>query len=238
MTIPVAVVGYISIEARLGANIDASVQGDLQLEHRCCIVVNKWVIGKSFCSGGLPGRVGLMPEKMSGQRRRMQVFFGKDAAELEPEMMPREGIDDRVLAGFARLAEANVTEGVGERTRVLFREPGDEGMSLVHVWFKSGYVLPFHSHSVDCLYYVIGGELHMGSHVLKKGDGFFIPANQGYGYEAGPEGVEVLEFRNATNFNLVFGVNDENRWQRIADTYRERATTWAEETVPPSDRSN
>ncbi len=177
-----------------------------------------------------------MAEKGSGQRRRMRVFFSRDAAELTPEMMPREGIDDSVLAGFARLAEANVTEGVGERARVLFREPGDEGMSLVHVWFKSGYVLPFHSHSVDCLYYVIGGELRLGSHTLKKGDGFFIPAGQGYGYEAGPAGVEVLEFRNATKFNLVFGVNDQRRWQRIADTYSERAGTWAEETVPPSDR--
>lgn len=177
-----------------------------------------------------------MADKVPGTRRRMRVFYAADATELEPDMMPREGIDDSVLAGFATLANANVTEGVGEQTRVLFREPGDRGMSLVYAWFKSGYVLPFHSHNVDCLYYVLGGELRMGSHVLGKGDGFFIPADQAYGYEAGPDGVEVLEFRNATKFNFVYGVNDESRWTRIADTFSRRGDTWASETVPPSDR--
>ena len=49
--------------------------------------------------------------------------------------------------------------------------------------------------------------------------------------------ADVLEFRNATRFNLVYGVNDETRWQRIADTYRDRAELWANEIVPPSDRS-
>jgi quercetin dioxygenase-like cupin family protein len=151
-------------------------------------------------------------------------------------MMPREGIDASVLAGLARLEAANVTEGLGEMTRVLFRESGDSGMSLVLAWFKSGYVLPFHSHSVDCLYYVVGGELHMGSHVLKKGDGFFVPADQAYGYEAGPDGVEVLEFRNATRFNLAFKGNKASRWDQIAQTFGERAAIWATETTPPSAR--
>lgn len=179
-----------------------------------------------------------MKQTAEHKRRRMSVFHAQDAQEVESEMMPREGLDESVLAGLAKLAAANATEGIGERTRVLFREPGDDGMSLILAWFKSGYVLPFHSHNVDCLYYVIGGELHMGSHVLKKGDGFFVPADQGYGYEAGPEGVEVLEFRNATHFNLAFRGNNEARWDRIAETFGERAGIWAEETVPPSDRGN
>ncbi len=169
-------------------------------------------------------------------RPRMAVFYGRDAEELGPEMMPREGVDEGVLSALGRLQEAGYVEGMGERNLVLFREPGEEGMSLVHVWFKSGYVLPFHSHDVDCLYYVIGGELRMGSHLLRKGDGFFIPAGHGYGYEAGPEGVEVLEFRNATRFNLRLGGNDETRWKRIVETCRERAQAWSGEVVPPSER--
>lgn len=169
-------------------------------------------------------------------RRRMHVFHAGEAQELGPEMMPREGVDDIALAAFARLNESEYREGLGERNRVLFSEPGEQGMSLVHVWFKSGYVLPFHSHNVDCLYYVLGGELRMGSHLLRKGDGFFIPAGHGYGYEAGPDGVEVLEFRNATRFNLRLGGNDEARWNRIVDTLCERTVIWVEETVPPSER--
>jgi hypothetical protein len=74
--------------------------------------------------------------------------------------------------------------------------------------------------------------------VIRKGDGFFVPAGKAYGYEAGPYGVEVLEFRNATRFNLLFGANDEARWQRIADTYTEREHIWAEETMPPSERGS
>lgn len=173
-----------------------------------------------------------------GERKRIHIFRAADAGEVTDEMMPREGIDEGVMAGLARLAEAGVTEGVGERTRVLFREPGEQGMSLLHAWFKGGYVLPFHSHSTDCLYYVLSGELRMGSHVLRKGDGMFIPGEQGYGYEAGPEGVEVLEFRNATHFNLFFRGNTPRRWEQIGEAYRENETAWRAETVPPSERGD
>ncbi len=168
--------------------------------------------------------------------RRMTVFYGRDAEALGPEMMPREGMDEGALAALASLAGSDYAEGVGEKNLVLFREPGTGGMSLVYVWFKSDYILPFHSHDVDCLYYVVGGELHMGSHVLRRGDGFFIPANHGYGYEAGPDGVEVLEFRNATRFNLQLRGNSTARWNEIVDTCRERALIWRGETVPPSRR--
>lgn len=176
--------------------------------------------------------------KPENPKPRMRVFYGADAEEIPDDMMPMEGIDDTVMNALTRLAESGVTEGVGERNRVLFRESGEQGMSLVHVWFKSGYVLPFHSHSTDCLYYVIAGELRMGSHVLRKGDGMFIPADRGYGYEAGPEGVELLEFRNATRFNFLFGANPPERWEKIGEVYQEREAIWREETVPPSDRNN
>lgn len=165
----------------------------------------------------------------------MIIFHGDDAAEVDDDMMPREGIDENVMMGMEKVAAVNFEEGVGDQIKLLFKEPGDQGMSLLHGWFKSGYILPFHSHSTDCLYYVTAGELHMGSHVLKKGDGMFIPAGHGYGYEAGPEGVEILEFRNATHFNLMFTKNPMARWEKIASTFTERADIWKQET-PPSDR--
>ena len=71
-------------------------------------------------------------------------------------------------------------------------------MSLVHAWFGPGYRLPRHTHSADCLYYVISGSAVLGNHTLRAGDGFFVPANAPYQYDAGPEGVEVLEIRGAT----------------------------------------
>ncbi len=169
-------------------------------------------------------------------RRRLTIFRAADAAEVPDDMMPREGIDDTVLSALGRLQEADVNVGAGEKAVVLFKEPGENGMSLIHLWFKSGYVLPFHSHDTDCLYYVTAGEIRMGSNVLRKGDGLFIPAGQAYGYEAGPDGVEVLEFRNATHFNLRFQPNANRRWEQMVSTYMERAPLWEEETVPPSER--
>lgn len=176
------------------------------------------------------------PEGKGGAGKRMVVFYAKDAKEPKPERMPREGIDDSVMSAFAKLAEMNFREGIGEKNLLLFSEPGDNGFSLLYAWFKSGYILPRHSHSADCLYYVLGGELRMGSHVLRKGDGMFIPSGHGYGYEAGPDGVEVLEFRNATRFNLLFHPNDRERWDRVVENFRDRAPIWMAETVPPSDR--
>jgi quercetin dioxygenase-like cupin family protein len=168
-------------------------------------------------------------------RKRLTLFYGRDGVPLGEDRMPMEGMTEAVLKGVAKFAEANIKEGLGERATVLFAEPGEEGMSLVHGWFKSGYMLPPHSHSTDCLYYVVAGELRMGKHVLKKGDGVFIPGGHGYGYEAGPEGVEVLEFRNATRFNIVLQGVAESRWEQMAANYTARSPDWETEK-PPSER--
>lgn len=102
--------------------------------------------------------------------------------------------------------EAEVREAVGEMARAiasgskttpLFGQGGPDGMSLVHAWFGPNFPLFRHSHPRygDCLYYVIAGEVILGSQRLGPGDGFFVPNEMPYKYKAGPEGVEVLEFR-------------------------------------------
>ena len=82
----------------------------------------------------------------------------------------------------------------------------------------------------------MAGELRSGSSHLHKGDGLFIPGGHAYGYEAGPDGVELLEFRNASRFNLKFVPGAEQRWDQMVQTYTNRASIWEEETVPPSER--
>jgi hypothetical protein len=44
-------------------------------------------------------------------------------------------------------------------------------------------------------YYVVAGQVVLGSRVLNPGDGFFVPNGMPYKYQAGPDGVEILEFR-------------------------------------------
>lgn len=167
-------------------------------------------------------------------RRGIEVFHGSGGTPLTEEQMPMEGLDDSVMSGFSKLLDAGAAEGEGEYVRCLFREPGDDGLSLCYAWFKSGFILPRHSHSADCLYYIVGGELNLGRQTLRKGDGFFVPADMKYSYQAGPEGVEVLEFRNASRFNILFKGNDDAHWNRMAEAFRENVPNWKNETVPPS----
>jgi len=165
--------------------------------------------------------------------KRMRIFRASEATSIQ-DHMPVVGVDDGVQSGLRLLAEAtgNYPVESGTRAVVLFCEPGEQGMSLSYVWFKSGYVLPRHSHDADCLYYVMGGELQLGTQILRKGDGFFIPANAGYTYEAGPGGVEVLEFRNATRFHFKFQGNDDAHWNRIASVLKANCPKWESEPPP------
>ena len=90
----------------------------------------------------------------------------------------------------------------GARLTVPFQQQGPGGFSLVTIEFAPGYMLPRHSHSSDCLYYIVEGGIVMGRRELGPGDGFFLPAEQPYAYHAGPEGVKLLEFRHETAFDM------------------------------------
>lgn len=175
-------------------------------------------------------------DPQAGARRGIEIFRAADGIPLSDTQMPMEGVDGSVMAGFTQLMDAGAGEAEGEYVRCLFREPADDGLSLCYAWFKSGFILPRHSHSSDCVYYVMGGELKLGKQTLRKGDGFFVPNGSAYSYQAGPDGVEVLEFRNAARFNILFKNNDDSHWGRMADAFRDNALTWKSEQLPPSDR--
>jgi quercetin dioxygenase-like cupin family protein len=116
--------------------------------------------------------------------------------------------------------------GGGQIVKVLFGDPDAGGISLLWSWFGPGYVLPRHSHSADCLYYVTRGELRMGATVLKEGDGFFQPSGRPYTYTAGQDGVEILEFRTSCPFDMRISESLPG-WERILDVVRTNATRWA-----------
>jgi quercetin dioxygenase-like cupin family protein len=111
---------------------------------------------------------------------------------------------------------------------VLFKGAGDDGFSLVQAWFGPHYVLPRHSHDGDCLYYVLSGSLKMGSQELQAGDGFFVPDGAPYGYEAGPDGVEVLEFRTRTSFGMKIPGGQLERLRMMAAMADTHGKRWVE----------
>lgn len=115
----------------------------------------------------------------------------------------------------------------GHVVKVLFRQGGDDGMSLVWSWFGPDYVLPRHSHDADCLYYVVAGEARLGNRTVPAGGGFFVPSGAPYAYAAGPEGVQVLEFRNVSSFDMQI-TESLPRWDRIVETVRANSDTWKE----------
>ena len=117
---------------------------------------------------------------------------------------------------------------LGGSDAVLFRSQGDDGFILVKAWFGPHYVLPRHTHDGDCLYYVVDGSLVMGSQVLEAGGGFFVPSNAPYAYEAGPDGVTVLEFRSCTSFGMDIPGGQLERLRRMAVVADEQVDDWVE----------
>ena len=159
------------------------------------------------------------------RRRGVQVFRAADAREMhDTPMMRKPGLDDAAREALPEFTSAGGTFGM-----VLFGNPestDDGGVSLVRTTFAPNFVLPRHSHSVDCLYFVVSGQVHLGSQVLSVGDGFHVTADAPYGYTAGPEGAEVLEFRTVSAFDSRIRETRAG-WERILAAVRANRDDWA-----------
>lgn len=162
------------------------------------------------------------------ERPRFAIFRASDASHFEESGMmatvpPREA----EMAGSVAAVEAGVLDGT--TVHLLFEMPG---MSLAHAWFKSGFPLPRHSHNVDCLYFILGGSLRLGSEELGAGDGFFVGADVPYAYVPGPEGVEVLEFRVSNSFDIRLFANNPAFWAKAVESVKAKQGAWPNETPP------
>jgi mannose-6-phosphate isomerase-like protein (cupin superfamily) len=117
----------------------------------------------------------------------------------------------------------------GAAAHTLLRTPT---LDVSYAWFKSGFPLPLHSHDVDCYYLVIAGEMKVGTEVLGKGDGVFIPAGAPYTVTPGDEGVEFIEMRTSPDYDTHYRAKTDSYWDRVAETLRERKGIWAQEKAP------
>lgn len=161
-----------------------------------------------------------------------EVYRARDAAVFEESgMMHGEGT---IAEAVGEASQALVDQGMleGSKLRVLFRRKG--GFSLSYAWFKSGFPLPLHSHSTPCLYFIVAGSLRIGTHVLGKGDGFYLDGNMPYIYEPGPEGVEVLEFRDTDSFDIRLRGRNVKWWHKALDKLKIARKSWPAQKEPPS----
>lgn len=134
------------------------------------------------------------PVKEPHTREEVDAQFDKAADAFDHESLAAEFGSEEARQKVAEMVRA-LTPGTS--TTMLLWQEGANGMSLSHNWFGPNFPLFRHSHPRygDCLYYVVGGELEMGNRKLGRGSTIFLPNGQPYKFTAGPEGVEVLEFR-------------------------------------------
>lgn len=164
---------------------------------------------------------------------RFAIYRGSDARDYgEHNVMALDDLTPIIMQGLTHFNEAG--KGDGQKVSLLYSAPG---FSLTHVWFKSGYPLPLHSHTSDCLYYIIAGSMKVGTEEpLGPGDGFFVGTDVPYTYTPGPEGVEVLEFRNTDQLNIRFMGKTKAVWDKTAARIAARREDWETE-LPPTQKA-
>lgn len=149
----------------------------------------------------------------AGARKGMSIHRFSEADEIDDanhDMVNFQEPD--VIAGFTWISDRR-----HGRRRHACEAPLLGGRNeFDYVWFKSGFLFPKHHHNADCLYFVMAGELQLGSQTISKGDSFRIPKDSSYRYKTGPQGVEVLEFRDEGRYNLVIDKHSAEEWEKIA----------------------
>jgi len=76
----------------------------------------------------------------------------------------------------------------------------------------------------------VAGEASLGNRVVKAGAGFFVPDGAPYAYTAGPEGIQILEFRNVSRFDMRI-TESLPRWDKIVENAQASQERWAEEAA-------
>jgi quercetin dioxygenase-like cupin family protein len=169
-------------------------------------------------------------EVKNQSKRRIEFFYNSKAEAFEEADVMEYKFSPLAAAGLARMMESGYASG--SELRCLFRSQDPKGFSLTHVWFKANFPLPPHSHDSDCLYYIIAGEIRMGTRTLRAGDGFFLPAGAGYSYTPGPEGVELLEFRATSRFDIKISDGSPQFWDRLVGICETNRSLWDVQQPP------
>ena len=162
---------------------------------------------------------------------KFKIIRAKDGKGLmDAKCMTVAPWGDTARAGMNRAMTAGASGG--EEVTVLVDIPG---FSIANVWFKHGYPLPLHSHSADCLYYIVAGSLKLGTEELGPRDSFFVPKDVPYTYKPGLEGVELLEIRTQNTFDFVNFSNGAGFWDKAVESVEQNREDWKTAERPKID---
>jgi len=88
------------------------------------------------------------------------------------------------------------------------------GYNILQTRVPPGFNVPRHRHNTDQLVFVMEGSALQGSRELGVGEGWFTPAGNPYGIQAGPRGLTWLEVRTTPLAELTIEWLETNpiRW--------------------------
>jgi quercetin dioxygenase-like cupin family protein len=76
------------------------------------------------------------------------------------------------------------------------RDPGsDRHPQLMEMRYEPNAEIQVHAHDEFEIVYVLAGEMHLGGRTLGPGSTLAITGGTFYGFKAGPDGLQFLNFR-------------------------------------------
>jgi quercetin dioxygenase-like cupin family protein len=105
---------------------------------------------------------------------------------------------DWIVSGERKLDDAERSKlKQGELTSSYrIREPGDASSpQLVELRYEPGAEIQTHCHDEDEIIYVLSGAMVIGARTVGPGACLTVPGGVFYGFQAGPEGLAILNFR-------------------------------------------
>jgi hypothetical protein len=176
-------------------------------------------------------------DRIVDAKRRIEIFRSTDAVDNGGPQGIRGGgtSSPEAQAKMKVLRDAGRDDGVV--SSLLYHHK--DAFSLIHLWIKPGYPLPRHSHDSDCLYYVVGGSIVMGTETLRASDGFFVPKDAYYVYVGGPDGCELIEVRYGVNsIHTVLPDQSDARYEKELELIKANHAAWVKMTMAPTFAAN
>lgn len=77
------------------------------------------------------------------------------------------------------------------------------GLDLLEIYYPPHAVITVHAHEEDEIIYVVDGAIRLGNRSYPKGSSVFVARQTLYGFEAGPEGLHMVNFRARADHSFI-----------------------------------
>ncbi|MDT0575948.1 hypothetical protein RM533_07090 [Croceicoccus sp. F390] len=78
-----------------------------------------------------------------------------------------------------------------------------ERLDLLEIFYPANAVINVHAHEEDEIIYVVEGDIRLGKRLYPKGSSVFIARQTLYSFEAGPDGLHMVNFRARADHSFI-----------------------------------